>query len=667
MLITFFTAGIYLAASTTLNPGTWRIYALVIALVLTAFSLYVLIRQIFADETGRKAVSERLEAADEKYRSLLETSEDGTLLIMDGKIIFANVVLMAMSGYTHTELSEMEFEELFKGEGEDGISPENLQRESGDSGHTMNLEARISCKRGNMRDVALAISNIKIMDSEGLIVIIRDMSGREKMEHESTQLQNELHSSILMMNLPIASLAREFFSCDMDTPVHEAAAIMKRKDRDALIITRDGNDPVGILTDSDLRNRILARELDYRNPVFEIMSSPLIRISDQSLLYEGILQFREHSISHLAVEDRNGKISGIFSNKNLLEVQRNSISFLIREINAANTVEALKKIHDRIPVLVKVLMESGAKISNVTYMISTVTDAITHRLIEFAIEEMGKPPARFVFMALGSEGRREQTLVTDQDNAIIIEDVPNDRFSEVNRYFLYFGKKINLWLDRIGYQYCKGEIMAGNPRWCQPVARWKDYFTDWVGQKSAEGLLGMAIFFDFRIVYGEEHLARELRQHIHKTISGGELFFSYLAKEVAQYDIPANIFRSNGSGTGASVPESINIKNALSPLTGFIRVYALQNKISESNSLQRLQKLLRLNILPEPDCHELENMYSRLMEIRFRSQVNAILANRAPDNMVEQDELTAIEQTMVRKSFSEIKRFQEIITDNFST
>ena len=111
-------------------------------------------------------------------------------------------------------------------------------------------------------------------------------------------------------------------------------------------------------------------------------------------------------------------------------------------------------------------------------MISTVADAITQRLIEFAIEEMGEPPARFAFMALGSEGRREQTMVTDQDNAIIFEDVPNEKYSEVNRYFLYLGEKINLWLDRIGYQYCNGEVMAGNPQWCQPLSRWKNYFSN---------------------------------------------------------------------------------------------------------------------------------------------------------------------------------------------
>jgi len=138
-----------------------------------------------------------------------------------------------------------------------------------------------------------------------------------------------------------------------------------------------------------------------------------------------------------------------------------------------------------------------------------------------------------------------------------------------------------------------------------------------------------------------------------------------MAKEVAEYKIPINIF--NGPAGSGAVPESINVKNAISPLVGFIRTYSLQNKVGESNSLQRLEKLLRLNIIQESDCQELENIYSRLMEIRFRSQVNTILANRAPDNMVGQEELTAIEQTIVSKAFSEVTRFQQMMLHEFST
>jgi signal-transduction protein with cAMP-binding, CBS, and nucleotidyltransferase domain len=383
----------------------------------------------------------------------------------------------------------MKFENLIVIKSLPGLNLETFYKEIGDTGRTVNMEATISCKRGEMRELILTASRVELMGQHGIIIVSKDLSRKERIEKESINLMNELQSSILMMNLPVSSFVREHITCDMDMSVHEVASIMRRKDQNAIIVTKDtSQQPVGIVTDCDLRNRVVAREFNVNSPVFEIMSSPLIRIPDEALLYEAVLQIKGNSISHLAVEDSAGRIVGIFSNEDLLEVQRNSISYLIKEVSAAETVESLKKIHNKIPVLVKILLESGSRVRNITYLISTVTDAITHRLVEFAIEEMGEPPAEFAFLALGSEGRREQTLVTDQDNAIVFEDVPNEKFAEVNRYFLYFGKKINLWLDKIGYQYCQGEVMAGNPQWCQPISRWEKYFSDWINQKSQDCL-----------------------------------------------------------------------------------------------------------------------------------------------------------------------------------
>jgi PAS domain S-box-containing protein len=598
---------------------------------------------------------------------LMETSTDGTLIIIEMAIVHANFVFLAMSGYTLSDLSRLTFEDLIAIKSAPDMDLNAFYEEIGDTGRTVSMEATISCKRGEMREVILAASRVELMGKQGIIIVSKDLSRKERIEKESINLMNELQSSILMMNLPVRSFVREHITCDMDVPVHEAASMMLRKDQNAIIITKDtSQQPVGIVTDCDLRNRVVAKALDVNSPVFEIMSSPLVRIPDEALLYEAMLQIKANAISHLVVEDRAGRIVGIFSNEDLLEVQRNSISFLIKEVGAAETVEYLKKIHNKIPVLVKILLESGSRVRNITYLISTVTDAITHRLVEFAIEEMGEPPAEFAFLALGSEGRREQTLVTDQDNAIVFDDVPNEKLAEVNRYFLYFGKKINLWLDKIGYQYCKGEVMAGNPQWCQPISRWKKYFSDWINQKSHDGLLGVAVFFDFRIVYGSEKYANELRGHINKIIDGKKPFFRLLASEVSKYNIPTDIFKENGSEKVSGTVEAFNIKNAISPLVDFIRVYSIQHHVGESNSLLRLEKMLRMNIISEEDYHEIENIYSRMMEIRFRSHVNAILDNKSPDNMVTRDELTVVEQTMIRKTFSEIIRYQQKVLDDFT-
>jgi PAS domain S-box-containing protein len=619
---------------------------IIVLIILVAW----IVVQALKDDTKRKEIANQLDDSKEKYKALMETSTDGTLLVLGGEIRYANFVFLAMSGYTMKELLSMHIEDiLLKKEHEMGI----LQIDPGESGRTINSEAIIKGKKGNHRDVILAVSGIRLEESDGLIIIVKDITGRERLEKESMDLMNELQSSLLQMNLPVASIVREFISCDMDKSVLDAAGLMSRKKQDAIIITKGESQPLGIVTDTDLRNRVLATDLDHNIPVSDIMSSPLIRIHEQSLLYEAILKVREHSISHLVVEDKNGNITGIFSNTDLLEVQRNSISYLIREIESAESVESLKKIHNKIPVLIRTLLDSGSRIMNITYMISTVTDAITHRLVEFAIEEMGEPPARFAFMAMGSEGRREQTLVTDQDNAIIFEDVPNERLSEVSRYFLYFGKKINLWLDKIGYRYCSGEVMAGNPQWCQPISRWKKYFSDWVNSRTPEGLLGVAVFFDFRIVFGMEQYGEDLRKHISETAAGKSVFYHLLAREAAAYNVPTEL------------PAIFDVKNALAPLVDFIRVYSVNERVTETNSMLRLEGLQRHNIIEESDFHEIDNVYNRLMEIRFRSHVNAILNNEVPDNLIKQQELTSMEQTLVAKSFAEIKHYQTKILDDF--
>lgn len=643
------------------------IYALAGDFILVVVLLALVGRKLYLDHASQQQFQEKLAEANERYRALMETSTDGTLIILGETVAHANFVFLAMSGYTLKDISQLGFEDLIVSRSTPPLSLEALYEEIGESGRTINVEASISCKKGEMREVILTASGVELMEQRGIIIISKDLSRKERIEKESIGLMNELQSSILMMNMPVSSFIREHVNCDLDMPVHMVASMMRKKDQNAVIITRGNNQqPVGIVTDSDLRNRVVARELDLKTPVFEIMSAPLIRIPDEALLYEAVLQIEANSISHLAVEDKAGRIVGIFSKKDLLEVQRNSISYLIKEVSAAETIDSLKKIHNKIPVLVKILIESGSRVQNITYMISTVTDAITHRLINFAIEEMGEPPADFAFLALGSEGRREQTLVTDQDNAIVLEDVPNEKFAEVNRYFLYFGKKINLWLDKIGYQYCKGDVMAGNPQWCQPITRWKKYFTDWINQKSKEGLLGVAVFFDFRVVYGNDKYAEELRKHIHRTVDNKKTFFRLLASEVSKYNIPADIFRENGTENAQGTGESFNIKNAISPLVDFIRVYSIQSHVGETNSLLRLEKLFRMNIVPEEEYLEIENIYSRMMEIRFRSHVNAILDNKSPDNMVMRDELTVIEQTMIRKTFSEIIRYQQKILDDFT-
>jgi len=626
--------------------------------IVISMLLISLIRQSLKSEKIRALAEEELQKAKEKYEALVETSPDGTAMFIDGKFVYTNLIFLAMTGYTQKEISQLNFNDLFVKKSDPDFSMEKLEKILDESGKTTNFESEVISKDGKNRDVIVMASAIKYLDKEGIIFITRDMSRKEQLGMEKDVLSDELQSSLLLMNLPVSSFMKEPIRCHMNQTIFEAASLMSRNDHEAILIIQDDRKNIGIVTDTDLRNRVVAGEFPFDKPVFEIMSSPVVTIPDQALLFEAILLVKEKGISHLAVANRKGEIVGIFSNKDLIDVQRNSISYLIKEIKSAKTILSLKEIHNKVPGLVKTLLDSGARIQNITHLISTMTDATTEKVVEFAIEEMGKPPVNFAFLALGSEGRREQTLVTDQDNAIVYEDVYYEKMADINRYFLYLGQKINLWLDRIGYNYCQGEIMAGNPQWCQSVSKWKDYFTNWITNESINGSLGISIFFDFRTVYGDPQYASQLRAHIDKTTYDRTDFYKRLSEDTLKYKMPVNIFKSATSDSPSAKQEVMDLKTGIMPITDFARIYSLYHKISESNTLLRLEKIYQRGELEKVEYEELFHTYDFLMSVRFKRQISALLENEIPKNIISAQDLTEIERNTIRSIFSQITTYQ---------
>ena len=632
---------------------------LVISLLLVS-----LIRQSLKSEKIRALAEEELKKSKEKYEALVETSPDGTAMFIDGKFVYSNLIFLAMTGYTQKELSQLNFNDVFVKKSDPDFSQDKLEKTLDESGKTTSFESQVISKDGKKRDVIVMASAIKYLEKEGIIFITRDMSRKEQLGMEKDVLSDELQSSLLLMNLPVTSFMKEPIRCHMNQTIFEAATLMSRNDHDAVLIIQDDRKNIGIITDTDLRNRVVAGEFPIEKPVFEIMSSPVVTISNQALLFEAILLVKEKGISHLAVADRKGEIVGIFSNKDLIDVQRNSISYLINEIKSTKTILTLKNIHNKIPGLVKTLLDSGARIQNITHLISTMTDATTERVVEFAIEEMGKPPVNFAFLALGSEGRREQTLVTDQDNAIVYEDVPYEKMADINKYFLYLGQKINLWLDRIGYNYCEGEIMAGNPQWCQPVSKWKDYFTNWITNESINGSLGISIFFDFRTVFGDPQYATQLKAHIDKTTYDRADFYKRLADDTLKYKMPVNIFKSATTGSPSAKTEVMDLKTGIMPITDFARIYSLYHRISESNTILRLEKIFQKGELEKAEFEEIIHAYDFLMNVRFKRQISALLENETPKNIISAQDLTEIERSTIRSIFLQIITYQSRLVND---
>jgi len=474
--------------------------------------------------------------------------------------------------------------------------------------------------------------------------------------------------SLQLFNQPVASIySKNLTACDKDVSIQKAAEIMSRRSHSSIFIREPGGDIIGVATDNDLRTKVIARGYDTSRPVAEIMSSPLKTISENALIFEALMDMMQKNIKHIAVTDPNNKVVGVLTNQDVLMAQGQSPVFLIREISTSTGPEGIAHQHKRLPRLIQNLVNAGAPAKNINRFITTISDAILRKLIGFAIEELGPPPAKFVFMILGSEGRKEQTLKTDQDNAIVFEDVPPDSEAEVSAYFLSFADKVCTGLNQAGYAFCKGNIMASNPKLCQPLAIWKKYFSDWIHSAGPEELLYASIFFDFRGAYGDLELIRELREDLFKSLVGWSGFFRNLTENALHFKAPIGFFRNFVVESKGEHRNKFDIKRAMMPIVDYARIYALKNHLEETNTLERLYQLSLKNVIPAEDYREIEQAYSVLMQMRLLRQVTAVLdEDSAPDNYINPKELSGIEQKLLKEIFIRIENLQTKLSFEFT-
>ncbi len=456
--------------------------------------------------------------------------------------------------------------------------------------------------------------------------------------------------------------------CDEDHSIRQAALMMREYGTGAIFIRDKSGNYVGMVTESDLAKKVIPDDIDIKNPVSHIMSSPIQTISEQALLYEAHLAMIAKDVRHLAIEDSGHKIVGVISRGDLLFAQAQSPSFTIFEIGTTSKVEDIFEKHRKLPDIIDGLLKSGATVKNITRYITTFSDTILNKLVEFAFAQLGPPPCRFAFMIMGSEGRREQTLKTDQDNAIVFEDISDKNLQEqVQEYFLKFGERICDWLDKSGFEYCKGEIMAKNPKWCQPISTWKKYFSSWIFTAAPEDLLESSIFFDFRSGYGDMELINELKKFLNDSLVGWAGFFRHLTENALYYKPPLGFFGNILVESKGKYRDTFDVKAAMMPIIDFARIYALKHHVEETNTQERLFKLHLLKVLSWEEYNELEQAYSFLMQLRFRHQVKMASHEKVvPDNFINLKKLSRIENSMLKEIFRRIDKFQSKLNIDFT-
>ena len=468
-------------------------------------------------------------------------------------------------------------------------------------------------------------------------------------------------------NQPLSQIyARQPVFCQSDQSIREVAAVMARQKSSYAFIRATDSNQVGIVTEKDLARKVVAHAYPVDNPVAGIMSAPLRTISDQALIFEAMMTMMEENFQHVGVVDVTDAIVGMLSTKDILEYQGQSPLFLLRGIQQAPGMEKIIEKHQQLAGLVRNLIHSGATAKNVTRFITTVSDAVLKKVMLLTRDELGSPPVPFVFMIMGSEGRREQTLKTDQDNAIVYQDPQDTDAGAAEAYFHQFGNRACNLLNQAGYQFCGGGVMASNPRWCQPLSRWKTYFNDWIHTAEAEDLFQASIFFDFRGGYGEFALITELRRHLFAALEGWSGFFRHLAENALHFKPPLGFFRNFVLESKGRHRNTLDIKSAMTPIVDFARVYALKNSVEATNTLERLEQLRIRKAISFQEHDELEKAYSFLMQLRIVRQITAIMDDgMEADNHINPKKLTHIEQTMLKEIFKRVENFQAKMNFDF--
>ena len=466
--------------------------------------------------------------------------------------------------------------------------------------------------------------------------------------------------SLQFFNQPLSQIySRNPVFCDADVSIRDAANAMARQQSSYAFIRSTAPEQVGIVTEKDFARKVIARGYPIDKPVGSIMSAPLRTISEKALVFEAMMTMMEEDFQHVGVVDAHENIIGMLSNKDILAYQGQSPLFLLREIQLAPGMDKIIEKHLQLAGLVRSLIHNGATARNVTRFITTVSDTILNKLMSMTLDETGPPPVPFVFMIMGSEGRQEQTLKTDQDNAIIYRDPQPAEAEAVGRYFRKFADIACTFLNQAGYDFCTGDVMAKNPKWCQPLSQWKTYFSEWIHAAEAEDLLQASIFFDFRRGFGEESLITELRQHLFASLDGWSGFFRHMTENALSFKPPLGFFRNFVVESKGRHRNAFDIKSAMTPIVDFARVYALKNSIEETNTLERLDQLRIRKIISLKDYEELEKAYSFLMQLRFVRQITAVMHDDVnPDNYINPKKLTHIEQTMLKEIFKRVEKFQ---------
>lgn len=463
---------------------------------------------------------------------------------------------------------------------------------------------------------------------------------------------------------PMGELAKRApIAVTPQTTIAEAAKTMSDHGISSVLVNEDEH-LRGIVTDRDLRNRVLAVGRDPAEPVTRIMTAETLTLDASSPVLSGILAMAGRGIHHLPLT-RGDRVVGMVTTRDLMSLQTHHPLYLAAQLQKEDSVAGLVEVCKRVPKLFELMLASGIRAEEVPRVLTMITDTVTRRLITLAQEQLGPPPAAFAWLAFGSQAREEQSLKTDQDNGLVYAD---DAPPGADEYFSKLAHFVCDGLDACGYPYCPGKIMATTDKWRQPLSGWLRHFRDWAEVPDPEAVLRVSIFFDLRTVSGDRALGARLSQALGECTSGKgkAIFLSALARQAAGYDVPLGFFRRFVLQSKGEHRETLEIKAAgLMPLTDLVRVRALQGGVTVPGTQERLARLVDAGKMSRRDADRLAGAQRLLSGLRVRLHADQVRKGEASHNHLDVRTISHAERAALKDAFLVIREAQKGLVLDF--
>lgn len=462
------------------------------------------------------------------------------------------------------------------------------------------------------------------------------------------------------LNTPLGELAmRHPVVCNPETPLRDAVRLMHEQQVGSIVVVDPQRYPTGIFTLRDLRQVVAAADADLGAPIARHMTAQPFYLSPQASAFDAAMAMTERHIAHVCLVE-NQRLCGVVSERDLFSLQRVDLVHLARTIRHAPRLDTLVSLRGEISQLVERMLAHGASSTQITQIITLLNDHTVCRVIELALAERGDPGVPFSWLCFGSEGRREQTLHTDQDNGILFEAADSDEADAIRARLLPLAQYINQCLAQCGFTLCKGNVMAGNPELCLSRSEWARRFAGFVREASPENLLGSSIYFDLRVVWGDEQGCEQLRQGLLDQVADNRIFQRMLADNALRQRPPVGRLREfvltrQGNDKAATLDLKVQ---GLTPFVDGARLLALANDIGACNTLERLRQLVAKGVIEALDGAAYEEAYHFIQQTRMQQHQRQTRDNLPYSNRLDPDSLNHLDRRILRESLRQAQRLQ---------